>query len=90
MATRKNSIHSYITGARFEIERIMAHTKKETDLISALMERATNDFNLTGEEFFNMWQDEDYSDSEAYMLGKSDMEKIFLEKYSCDVNEDMI
>lgn len=90
MATRKSSIHSYITGARFEIERIMAHTKKETDLISVLMERATNDFKLTGEEFFNMWQDEDYSDSEAYLLGKSDMTKLFLESEDCDVDEDLI
>lgn len=90
MATRKSSIHSYITGARFEIEKIMDCTTKETDLISALMEKTMNDFKLTGEEFFNMWQDEDYSDPEAYMLGKSDMEKIFLEKYSCDVDEDLI
>lgn len=90
MATRKSSIHSYITGARFEIEKIMDCTTKETDLISVLMEKTMNDFKLTGEEFFNMWQDEDYSDSEAYLLGKSDMEKIFLEKYSCDVDEDMI
>lgn len=90
MATRKSSIHSYITGARFEIERIMAHTKKETDLISALMERTTNDFKLTGEEFFNMWQDEDYSDSEAYLLGKNDMTKLFLESEDCDVDEDFI
>lgn len=90
MATRKSSIHSYITGARFEIERIMAHTKKETDLMSELMERATNDFKLTGAEFFNMWQDEDYSDPEAYLLGKSDMKKLFLESDDCDVDEDMI
>lgn len=90
MATRKNSIHSYITGARFEIERIMAHTKKETDLISVLMERATNDFKLTGEEFFNMWQEGDYSDPEAYLLGKSDMKKLFLESEDCDVDEDLI
>lgn len=90
MATRKSSIHSYITGARFEIEKIMDCTTKETDLISVLMEKTMNDFKLTGEEFFNMWQDEDYSDPEAYLLGKSDMEKVFLEKYSCDVDEDMI
>lgn len=90
MVTKKSSIHSYITGARFEIEKIMDCTTKETDLISVLMEKTMNDFKLTGEEFFNMWQDEDYSDPEAYLLGKSDMEKIFLEKYSCDVDEDMI
>lgn len=90
MVTKKSSIHSYITGARFEIEKIMDCTTKEMDLISVLMEKTMNDFKLTGEEFFNMWQDEDYSDPEAYMLGKSDMEKVFLEKYSCDVDEDMI
>lgn len=90
MATRKNSIHSYITGARFEIERIMAHTKKETDLISVLMEKTMNDFKLTGAEFFNMWQEGDYSDPEAYLLGKSDMKKLFLESEDCDVDEDMI
>lgn len=90
MVTKKSSIHSYITGARFEIEKIMDCTTKETDLISVLMEKTMNDFKLTGAEFFNMWQWKDYSDSEAYLLGKSDMEKIFLEKYSCDVDEDMI
>jgi hypothetical protein len=90
MANRKSSIHSYITGARFEIERIMEHTKNETDLISALMERATNDFKLTGAEFFNMWQWKDYSDPEAYLLGKSDMKKLFLASEDCDVDEDMI
>lgn len=90
MATRKNSIHSYITGARFEIERIIENTKTETDLISALMEKTMNDFKLTGEEFFNMWQDEDYSDPEAYLLGKSDIKKLFLEGEDCDVDEDMI
>ncbi len=90
MVTKKSSIHSYITGARFEIERIMAHTKKETDLISVLMEKTMNDFKLTGTEFFNMWQEGDYSDPEAYLLGKSDMKKLFLESEDCDVDEDMI
>lgn len=90
MVTRKSSIHSYITGARFEIEKIMDCTTKETDLISELMERATNDFKLTGAEFFNMWQWKDYSDPEAYLLGKSDMKKLFLESDDCDVDEDMI
>lgn len=90
MATRKNSIHSYITGARFEIERIMENAKTETDLISVLMEKTMNDFKLTGEEFFNMWQEGDYSDPEAYLLGKSDMKKLFLESDSCDVDEDFI
>lgn len=90
MATRKSSIHSYITGARFEIERIIENTKNETDLISVLMEKTMNDFKLTGEEFFNMWQEGDYSDPEAYLLGKSDMKKLFLESDSCDVDEDMI
>lgn len=90
MVTKKSSIHSYITGARFEIEKIMDCTTKETDLISVLMEKTMNDFKLTGEEFFNMWQDEDYSDPEAYMLGKNDMTKLFLESEDCDVDEDMI
>ena len=90
MVTRKSSIHSYITGARFEIERIMEHTKNETDLISVLMERAMNDFKLTGTEFFNMWQEGDYSDPEAYLLGKSDIKKLFLASEDCDVDEDFI
>lgn len=90
MATRKSSIHSYITGARFEIEKIMDCTTKETDLISVLMEKTMNDFKLTGTGFFNMWQEGDYSDPEAYLLGKSDMKKLFLESEDCDVDEDMI
>lgn len=90
MVTKKSSIHSYITGARFEIEKIMDCTTKETDLISALMEKTMNDFKLTGAEFFNMWQWKDYSDPEAYLLGKSDMKKLFLESEDCDVDEDFI
>lgn len=90
MVTKKSSIHSYIAGARFEIEKIMDCTTKETDLISALMEKTMNDFKLTGAEFFNMWQWKDYSDPEAYLLGKSDMKKLFLESEDCDVDEDFI
>lgn len=90
MVTRKSSIHSYITGARFEIEKIMDCTTKETDLISALMEKTMSDFELTGAEFFNMWQWKDYSDPEAYLLGKSDIKKLFLASEDCDVDEDFI